>query len=437
MKNKLITFFVIFISISLNSTYANNSACKIKDSTDENIINYIDNNREVIKLITDEIINGSVSDEERSVKNNLKKNYEQIKWPIIRIYNEAFDFSWYFSYFKYYAVYPISNEVPYEVKRDYNLLEKESEGIKLIIEKVSERWLSNTTIKNACENIWDDFVCNIEENIKVENLLSILLKNNTRILDLYRNVVIWEKQLDYDDLILVSEDFVKIIETNYNPTSNAECSKDWWFFERIKEAIQNIWTLNQEWKDWVQKWKDAVNLLLKKDMSDEEYQKIEKELLRKELSRQWISWDSQQNMLDALDKYNKNNWMSLDNNFLYNTFNNTWQKLEKEFKQFKKEVIWDFFEKQDTPEISIWNTNLAKKNSQITADVEYRVKELNEQLKNFESISEFDTNNVISKIIDIHIEIANSTEVLQNSCKVAVQACEKQDALRWNCWKCN
>jgi hypothetical protein len=31
--------------------------------------------------------------------------------------------------------------------------------------------------------------------------------------------------------------------------------------------------------------------------------------------------------------------MSLDNNFLYNTFNNTWQKLEKEFKQFKKEVI--------------------------------------------------------------------------------------------------
>ncbi len=437
MKKIIITSLIFIISMSsFVTTHANNGTCKIKDWTIEEILEYIDSNRIVVKNIVNEAISWA-PEEEKSLKNNLEKNFKQIKWPITRIYNEAFSFDWYYSYFKYYAVYPISNEVPYEIKRDYKIIEAEAEWLKKIISTVSQKWVWDIKIDNACENVSSDVKCNIKENIRVEELLWKLVKNNTRILDLYRNVVIWEKTQDYNDLFLVWDNFVNAISTYYNPSSASTCSKEGGFFERIAESIEKIWQLNKEWKDWVQKWKDAVNLLLQKDMSNEEYQKIEKELLKKELSRQWVYWDSQKNMLDALDKYNKNNWFSLDNNFVYNTFNNSWNKLEKEFTEFKEEVIWDFFEDKQQEKIEIWNINVAEKNSNITAEVEYRVKSTKEQLENFESISEYETKNIITRLLDIHDEISTSSEVLTESCEYAIRVCKKQDPSRWNCWTCN
>ncbi|MDR0771827.1 MAG: hypothetical protein LBF15_01920 [Candidatus Peribacteria bacterium] len=43
----------------------------------------------------------------------------------IRISNSVFSMDSYYSSFIYYAVFPISNEIPPEVKRDYRLLENE------------------------------------------------------------------------------------------------------------------------------------------------------------------------------------------------------------------------------------------------------------------------------------------------------------------------
>ncbi len=435
MKKIILTFFVLFLSVSSFETYANTNACKIQNSTDESIINYIDNNRQVVREITSQIV-WSNNNSNASLWENFKEELNTVRKVALNIYNEAFNFDWYYSYFKYYAVYPISNEIPYPVKRDYELLERESEWLKYLINNVTRRWVWNIMIEDICE--WIEWKCNISENIRVNDLLSKLVSNNARILDLYRNVVIWEKTDNYSDLFLVEDNFVLKIETAYNQTQNSYCSMEWGFFERIKESIQSIWTLNQEWKDWIQKWREAVNLMLKKDMSEEEYQDIEKELLKKELSRQWVYWDSQQNMLNALEKYNKDWGFSLNNNFVYNTFNNTRNKLKSEFQKYKEEVIWDFFDsKPEWEPINIPDVNIAEKNSRITIQVEASVKNMNEQLKNFESISENNTDNMRTRIIDLHKEISDSINVLNETCPIAVQVCMKQDPWKWNCWKCN
>lgn len=434
MKKIIITFFVILISVSFFETYANEGMCKIQNSSDESIINYIDNNRQVVQKITSQIVWNNNSNS--SLWENFKEELNNVRSSATNIYNEAFNFDWYYSNFKYFAVYPISNEVPYPIKRDYDLLEQEWEWLRFLINKITRQWVWNVNLENICE--WIGWKCNFWESIRVNDLLWRLVSNNARILDLYRNVVMWEKTENYNDLILVEDNFALKIETTYNQTQSSYCSMEWWFFERIKESIQNIWNLNKEWKDWIKKWQEAVNLMLNKDMSEEEYQDIEKELLKKELSRQWVYWDSQQNMLNSLEKYNKEWGFSLNNNFVYNTFNNTRIKIQKEFQKYRDEVIWDFFSsKPEWEPVIISDVNLAEKNSRVTVQVESRVKNMNEQLKNFESISEYDTDNMRTRIIDLHKEISDSINVLNETCPIAVQVCMKQDPWRWNCWKCN
>lgn len=431
MKKIILTFLVLLISISYNQTYANESACKIKNKSSEALLDYISNNRAVVRNITTQI---SLNTQNKTLSWNFTNEYDRKKWSILRVYNQAFDFNWYFSYFKYYAVYPISNEVPYEVKRDYSLLEKEWEWLKFLLEKSVKNNSSEIKLNWLCN--WISVKCNLSDWITVENALWILIKNNSRILDLYRNVVIWEKIWNYSDITLVSNNFELDIETNYNNKAYWECSNEWWFFERISDSIKNISILNQEWKDWIKKWKDAINLLLGKDVSREEYEKIEKELLRKELSRQWVYWDNQTNVLNALEKYNQDWGFSQNNNFLYNTFKNNKVKLEKKLREFKEEVIWDFFRKKEWETITVTQTNTADKNAKNTTEIKERVDALNLELSSFAWISEVNTDNLRSRLINIHISISNSINTLNQTCKMAVEACNQQ-WWWWNCGSCN
>jgi len=430
MNKILITFFVIIISIS--NTYA--SSCAIKDKPINALYEYIENNKIIINNISKELIENQ-KNKEKSLKQETSDEYNKVKTSWLKIYNEIFNFDSYYSYFKYYASFPISNEIPYQVKRDYRLLENEWKWIKSYLDSVIKNWQSDIIIKNVCS--WVKWNCSFEKEIKAWELIWKLTANNEAIMDLFRNSVIWEMYKNPTQITLVNNNFKEDIQTYYSIQYYSECSKEkWWFFDTIMTSIKEIWTLNKQAKDWIQKWNDAVDLMLWNDTTNEKYAEAEKRLLKEELSKQWISWDNQSNMMDSLDKYNSE-WLSKNNNFIRNTFNSTRLKLENKLKEFKDEVIWDFFKNKQNEIVDINSVIKAQENSTNTNEIKENIDKMFLELSAFSSVSENNTSNVRSKLIEMHVDISNSINILEISCKKAVDICNQQDYGRWNCWKCN
>lgn len=429
MRKIFITFFIFILSINIVSA----GDCTIKDKTSPSLLEYIKNNRTVIKNIWNELLD-SKDNWENSLKKEADEEYDKVKSSSLKIYNQIFNFDWYYSYFKYFAVFPISNEVPYQVKRDYRLLSSESEWIKFYLNNIVKSWKTEFVIKDACK--WIENSCNLWKNIKAWELIWKLTENNNAVMDLFRNTVIWEIDKNKTKIDLVNKNFELEIQTNYNIESYSKCSENWWFFEKISKAIKEISILNKEWKDWVQKWRDAIDLMLWNDTKNEKYTSAEKRLLKNELSKQWIYWDSQNNALEALDKYNSE-WFSKDNNFITNTFNNTRIKLEKKLREFKEEVIWDFFTKNKNSDINVNTSISAQKNSTNTNKIKENIDKMYLELLNFEWISELSTANLRNKLINVHIDLSNSINTLEESCPKAVAICNQQNSWKWVCWKCN
>lgn len=430
MRKILITFFVILLSIS--STYA--SSCMIKDKPIDSLNQYLENNKLVINNISKQLIE-SEKTKEKSIKQEAQDEYNKVKTGWIKIYNNIFNFDSYYSYFKYFASFPISNEVPYQVKRDYRLLESEWKWIKGYLDNIIYNWKTDIIIKDVCN--WVKSNCSFPNEIKAWELIWKLTANNEAIMDLFRNAVIWETYKNPTQITLVNNNFKLDIQTYYSIEYYSKCSEEkWWFFDTIMTSIKEIWTLNKQAKDWIQKWKDAVDLMLWNDTTNESYAEAEKRLLKNELSKQWISWDNQSNMMDSLDKYNSE-WLSKDNNFIKNTFNNTRLKLENKLKEFKDEVIGDFFQKKQGWTVDINSVIKAQENSTNTNQIKENIDKMYLELMNFSAVSENNTTNLRSKLIDMHIDISNSINILEISCEKAVKICNEQDYGRWNCWKCN
>lgn len=429
MKKIFITLFIILVNINQVIAWE----CKLKDKSAPGLLEYIKNNRAIIKNISSEIINSWISN--NSLENNFSNDYSEIKSNAAEIYNEIFNFDSYYSYFTYFAVYPIKNEVPKEVKRDYNLLVRESEWIKYYLDVIVKNWKADTLIDNPCQWVNN---CDFDNSIKAWDLIWILTANNDSIMDLYRNSVIWEIYKNPNKIILVDNNFEIEIQNYYWVESYGECSNEkWWFFDRIyNEWIKKINENIKLWKDWIKKWREAIDLMLWNDTTNQKYVELERKLLKNELSKQWIYWDSQTNMLDALDKYNSE-WFSKDNNFIVNTFNNTRIKLEKKLRKFKEEVIGDFFDKKNTETINVKNILDAQSNSTNTNDIKEKIDSVYLEMLNLEWMSEMNTSNLRNRIINVHIDISNSINTLELTCPKAVKVCNEQDYWRWNCWKCN
>lgn len=428
MKKIVITFFV-FIAI-INNTYA--VGCVIENESSPLLLDYLENNRKIIKTISTQLSEDTTN---QSLAKNIDDEYNKTKNSWLKIYNQIFNFDSYYSYFNYFATFPISNEVPREVKRDYKLLESEWKWIKYYLDQIVKNWKWEVIIKNICNNITVN--CDFTEEMTAAEIIWKLTANNEAIMDLFRNAVIWEIYKNPTKITLINNNFELEIQTNYNIVAYSKCGeKKWWFFETISKKIQEIWELNKEWKDWIQKWKDAIDLMLWNDTKNEKYSEAEKRLLKNELSKQWISWDSQSNTLDSLEKYNSE-WLSKDNNFIKNTFNNTRVKLEKKLRTFKSEIIWDFFDKKTWNSVNIESTISAQKNSTDTNKIKEDIDKQYLELLNLSADSETNTINVRSRILNINSDLINSINTLNKICPNSVEVCNSQDSWKWDCWKCN
>ncbi|MDD3144538.1 MAG: hypothetical protein PHV23_00340 [Candidatus Gracilibacteria bacterium] len=428
MKKIIITFFV-FITI-INNTYA--AGCVIKDKSSPALLEYIENNRKIIKTISSQLSEDTTKE---SLSKNIDDEYNKTKSSGLKIYNQIFNFDSYYSYFSYFATFPISNEVPKEVKRDYKLIESEGKGIKYYLDQIVKNGKSELVIKNICKDITVN--CDFTEEMTAAEIIGKLTANNEAIMDLFRNAVIGEIYKNPTKLTLINNNFEAEIQTNYGIVAYSKCSEEkGGFFDTISTKIQEIGELNKEGKDGIQKWKDAIDLMLGNDTTNEKYSDTEKRVLKNELSKQGISGDSQSNMLNSLEKYNSEG-LSKDNNFIKNTFNNTRVKLEKKLRAFKNEVIGDFFKKKTGDSISIESTISAQKNSTDTNKIKEDIDKQYLELLNLSADSETNTANLRSRILNVHFDLSNSINTLEGICPNSVNVCKQQDSGKGDCGKCN
>lgn len=426
MKKILFITFILWLS-TLAYTHAA-WTCLIKDKSAQVLLDYIKNNQIVVKNVTKSVI------EER---NNLINNRWTLKWEYnklkddslkaknqtISIFNQMFNFNWFYSYFKYFSVYPISNEIPYQVKRDYRLLQKENKWLVRYIKNIDRNWSSDIIIKNACE--WIIWKCDFKEKTAKEIIWKVL-KNNESILDLFRLSVIWEPEnFNSIKLILVKNNFELEIKKNYWVESINECNSiKWWFFEKITKAITDIKFLNKQWEDWIKQWKEAWQLLIW-NRPDEEL-KIEKKVLRNYLSSENIWMTNQVILNNNLEKYNQD-WINENNNFLTNTIKSTLSKTANQLRRWKREIVKDFFNKGNYKNPSYNDLIQVGESSKLTKRIQERITILYEQEVPFAAVWDVTTENLRAKIINTHFSLDNSINILEKTLKLSTKFCNKQD----------
>lgn len=457
--------FIFFIQFS----YAED--CNIMNWPSKDILEYLSNNKQILANITKELTTKSPSVRVDNIK-QIKNTF----WDVFN-YNEILDWKWYMDHLDYYIIFPLSNDVTYQTKRDYSILENEYDSLNNYLKTIIKKWYNKVTIETACKEIDKKFKCNLSWS--AWDILGILIKNHSNLIDNFKSAVIgWD---NFNELILVNENFNENIKKDYWKTSWC-ASIEWSFFNEIKENISIIRELNEQWKRWLKDWDEAWSLLVWK--TDD--RKIEKELLIKELDRQWISWSKADAMINNLEKFNTP-WVGFswiwENNFVVNSAKYFWEWIVNQIENFNTDVFQEFIgvvkmvgnaveSVSDTVEIAVesvsdtvkdtieyitWNQNNnisennSKNNQQIATEKLLNNKSwINIDLEIATSVNEVyskeipfmyvwnsQTEQIRSDLINLHNNLSNSIKILNETCEVSVKVCKSQDSLLWNCWSCN
>lgn len=417
MTKKILILFLIIIS-QTSITNATGD-CLILNTTSPVITKYLENNRKVIRNITNEI----TSSNEKPDLNLKNKSLAMI--------NNLISLEWYISYFEYYVSFPISNDISNEVKRDYRLLESEWEWLNSYLKTISNKWYNNP-IKNAC-----NWVTNCELSWSSFEIVWKLIQNQSKIINLYRQAVMWDLKdtTKIEWLILVDNKdnkFITELINNYWYWNNCTAS-EWSFFAKIWKKIKSIWDYENNYKNWVNEWKEAIALLYWK-WNNSKKNEYEEDLLKKELSRQWIYWDKAEIILKNLQDFNSNWWYNSNNNFISNTYDNFKSQIIKEKEKFNTNVIDEFknlAKQTDTkPITSILNEQEKVKVNKFIAESVSKV--YNSELP-FIEISNQNSLLIRTDIINMHNNLNNSINKLNELYKISEKVCNDQDTWNWIC----
>lgn len=454
MKKILITFFVILFNINVAL-----ATCSIEEGTAPILSEYLNNNNKILTEVGRQL-REKFETNYTSNANIINKSREAVE-KTTRIYSKAIIAQWfssYFSEFKYIATFPITNEVPKEIRRDYQLLNNLNNKLTNYLNTLVKNDQIDIIIENICTKTWiteNNWICNISNNSTAWDLIGALIKNNEIIMNFFRKVVMWEEvSNDLIDIQLISNNFPGLMKSNYNPESYLKCSEKTWFKERINESFKKISDISIETDKMFESWKEAIKLM-KDDKTPKISSKKESDLLWQELSKKWIYWDNYTNLINAQQKYNQESSISKNFGFLTNTFNNTVKKITNR----KKEIEWIITPTYDTTIKDIQDIkttyqkyleHLWKNNKNI--DIKYitkwitnsentiRIKELIDSqyatLANPASESEYNISSLLSRMAKIHIEISNSIDTLNETCEDALKVCKEQAVWLGNCGTC-
>ncbi len=401
----------------MNQTHAA-GLCLIQNQPAPVLTEYIKNVRNVVKNVNAELLS---SNEKKNVPNAVWLNFTKLS-------NETLDWDSYFVWFNYYVLFPISNEIPTPIKRDHRLIQNEIKWLKAYLDKIEKKWYSNIQINNTC-----DWVNNCELIWKSSDIVWSLLKNTIQLWQLYRAIVTQEseKAVKNQELILIDErKFYLEFNRHYGYWLEACTTSEWTFFSKIQKSIEEITLLGQDWKKWIEEWKEAWTLLTWSP-KDPDYRTQEKELLGKELSRQWVSMENQAIIQWNLEKFNSEWFYSTDNNFITNSFSNIIGSVADQLESFWESLTQAF---EDKEVVNV--TDLTKKTNKlkVTETIKENIATLYQSEIPFTAVEDVNTEKLKARILNLHYNLSSSINTLSDTIKIAEKVCDSQWRGDWNCF---
>ena len=449
-------FLIIICNIIAYNSFAEwtcESGCKIKWGTPETVLKYIENNNKIIDNISNNLwksYTGSSIPTNISItwtKVSTKNSFSSKIW--LRIYNSIFNWSEVESGFQYFLA-NIDWDVPRPISRDLRLIDNQNKKLNYFLSKVIKWWYSwdKFDIKKACNWVKDNWKCLEKLWNNTEDALRNLIKNNNTINLIIRKELwfMWFKSIvwssSYDKLFWIPEDFKTEIKNNYNKETYKSCAScNGWSIDRFEKMKDKILLNDKYSKNWINEWIKTWDLLLWiNDYSWEKYDKIERNLLNEELSRQWVSsknWDAVLNDLKDF-KWNKF-WFSIWNNPIKNSFDNFLEQIKEPFESKQvnslKKAIADI--NISTPEIEKFTyKDIVNTDSNIydDSDIAQKIKILVKQNMWIIAKQNKATDKLQARIINLHYNLWKSIDTLEEIIIKSEKICDQQD--NW-AWKCN
>lgn len=421
MKKIFIIFLLFFLSFS--NIYA--SECRVENKTSDTLEEYIQNFRTVLKNIESFAKSKAKSDD------TLSKSYSFA----VDFFNEIFSFDFFVWDVNLVTFWTLQKGLPEVVYRDYERLKSEEVYQKEIVTFIWKKWLYSEKISSdLCKWVTN---CSVLDWENLWDFVKRIWKNHEEVKKIFSSISLNSNNYSKKDVILISEKFFSGLETDYWKSAE-QCSKNWWF-EEMMNKISSVSDSLKYIKDWANKWKEAwekASWIL--TTTTEKQKAVERWVLQKELQRQWVDWDSQQNMFEALDKFNQN-WMfgySLENNFLTNSAVNSAENFKWWWKDFKEDTTKDFFQNYENNTTVLKVSNIVDNSIQVK-ETQRRLEAIYWELSTYSTKSEINADNLRTKLINTHTNLSDSIKRLRWMCKVAVKICNQQDTWNWDCWDCN
>lgn len=418
MKKIILTFLAFSFSSVLLYAEECSDTCKISDAPAPALTEYFTNVESVTANVVDALSTATsdISSDQRRERNS-----------VIAGFNSLFSFSNYFSSFDFNISLPITNDVPPEVKRDHERLERKTEELTSILTRSEKRNIAWIVVPNICSGVSH---CDFSETESARDIITRIIWNNEQIIELYRSSILDKAYGTIDDrYTLVSDDFRGQIEEYYNKDTLTSCSScEWGFTDRIREWIQNIWSINSDTKGAIQNWKDAW-ALMRWWTASPWYEDTEARLLADYLGTQWISSEQAGVVTDNLERYNS--WALTSSNPLFNSANYAQNQSENELKTFEETLREKFAENpEDTlPYAEAARVQVWLKDSE---DIKRAIRLLHDEQLPAAQVQDTQTQQLQARIIRMHFDILQSIEYLEKNIKRSQEVCNKAGP-KWRC----
>lgn len=442
----LTIFFLLPKEYSFAAQESHSWACEIEHWPALVLQNYLNNVKQVLKNITNEA-KGEASEQTFIDKVKDISQYSKFKSQASRMYNYLPTWNSYYASFKFYAELPFLNHVPYPLKRDYQLIENNLNHLNDYYESLITNWVSDLIIKTPCKSVQ-----NCDLSWTSSDILSKLIESSDNILLLFTEWISNTNLWSNSNFILVDNNFKNDFWNSYDKFSIEDCSKaEWneWIVKTIKNSLNKISSNNilskNAVKDWQEGWALAV-WITKEDFS---YKDDQRELLKEELSRQWVEWNNSDIILwNFDDSYGKP--LSFENNPLTNSVKNTftidnhlwasrwsWISFWEKWTSFSESVsqTYQYYKENSSSSNNININDINKINNDVkkSIDIQKRISDMFFRELAYTKIQNTNNKVLLERIVQLHITITNSSNTLYKTTPVAEKLCNTQSIWDWRC----
>ncbi len=456
------TFCVVFLSISTSFAEIRECQtgqyCTIKNKTNEDLQFYIEENKKITKNISNIIRTRGV----RVPETQASKLADFLVWWI----NRSVDSRRFDDLFDFYVLSQMQWSLPSPIYRDYQKLSKESDRIRkiqylLVDQRYDDMYLEHDEL---CE--WIRGKCTLwgkDIQWPIWDILELLYENNFAIKDYLRMTSMWKESEVVDSknkyLFLISTDvawtddesatlnFQKQILKSYGANAVAECNQcSGWSFAKVSESIKRLsQTLKNQDKAY-KTWKDAWYLLIWATEKSRE-REVERRLLEKELSRQWLKTENADVILQNLDNYNnvadKRWWVagfSWGNNYISNTVKSLTDDTQQDLNSYEAAIQSEFYDASQSDSLNLNSVSIStdsfwEKKDKVSASdsIAKEIEALYQLQLEHSQKDDLLANKLINSILSTHKNLEKAIEVMKATIPISQKVCNSQAAGLWHC----